>query len=60
MKKYKWFGLFKSNHNPTWKTGDDIYFREDPNIFAFFILVTMSLLNTINILFLNPETVYEL
>ena len=59
-KTYVWFGLYREENEPKWDNKTSPYFRFKPNSLSLFLIVIMSLLNTINSLFLDDKTSKEL
>lgn len=46
-----WFKMYDKKDMPDWKVGSSLYFRHTPYPFQWFILISMSILNSINQLY---------
>jgi len=60
MERFAWLSFYQPEHQPTWEFGSSIYFRHTPYKFAVFVLILMSVLNSINQLYLDTHRVQEL
>lgn len=56
--KYKWLSFYKTV--PTWNEQTSIYFRHTPYPYEWIVLIMMSMLNFINVLFINKVKEEEL
>jgi hypothetical protein len=55
MKNALWLGLYDEDNVPHWQKGGSVYFRQQPQIFNWVVLLAMSILKTINTIYQDSD-----
>mmetsp|Transcript_34734 Transcript_34734/g.53328 ORF Transcript_34734/g.53328 Transcript_34734/m.53328 type:complete len:348 (-) Transcript_34734:7663-8706(-) len=53
--RLEWFNFYEENKKPHWSNDDSVYFRHTPYPFDWIVLILMSILNLINVIFINTK-----